>query len=70
MFYKMRRKKIDKSNNYTYITKLTLIKIIVYLVLNLEIYFSIFSSFPALVMGSMFLDNVFGKSGNFSSTSS
>ena len=54
-------KKIDKDNIYTYITKLTLIKIIVYLVLNLEIWFSIIFSFSGLVcvqcFWAMFLVN-------------
>ena len=57
----MKVKKIDKDNIYTYITKLTLIKIIVYLVLNLEIWFSIIFSFSGLVcvqcFWAMFLVN-------------
>ena len=57
MFYIMKAKKIDKNNISTYITKITLIKIIVYLVLNLEICFLIISSFSGLVMDAMFLLN-------------
>ena len=52
MFYVVKAKKIDKNNIYTYISNLTLIKIIAYLVLNLEICFSIISSFSGLVMGA------------------
>ena len=54
MFYIMKAKKIYENNIYTYISKLTLIKIIVYLVLNLEICFSIIFSFSGLVMGARF----------------
>ena len=51
MFQIMKAKKIDKDNIYTYITNLTLMKIIrVYLVLNLKICFSIICSFSGLVM--------------------
>ena len=68
MFYIMKAKKIDKNSICTYIAKLTSIKIIVYLVLHFEICFSIIFSFSDLLMGAMFLGNVFGKSGNSNST--
>ena len=48
LFFLMRRP------THPYTTRLTLIKIIVYLVLDLEMCFSIFSSFSGLVMGAMF----------------
>ena len=62
MLYIMKAKKVDKSNIYTYISYITLheiyhiliLKIIVYLVLNLEICFTIISSFSGLVMGARF----------------
>ena len=45
---------IKKNNIYTYISKLILIKIIAYLVLNLEICFSIIFCSLGLVMGARF----------------
>ena len=62
MLYIMKAKKVDKSNIYTYISYITLheiyhiliLKIMVYLVLNLEICFTIISSFSGLVMGARF----------------
>ena len=45
MFYIMKAKKIDKNNIYTYITKLMLIKITVYLALHLH-----FSTFWAMFL--------------------
>ena len=54
MFYRMKVKKIDKNNIYTYLSILTLLKIIVCVVLNLEICFSIISSFSEFVMVARF----------------
>ena len=54
MFYIMKAKKTDKNKSNLYISKLTLIKIIVYFVLNLEIRFPIVPSFSGLVMGARF----------------
>ena len=54
MFYRMKVKKIDKNNIYTYLSKLTLLKIIVYVVLHLQICFSIISSFSEFVVVARF----------------
>ena len=54
MFYLMKVEKTDKSKIYTYIAKLTLIKIIVYLVLNLKTCFPVISPCSNLVMGARF----------------
>ena len=62
MLYIIKAKKVDKSNIYTYISYITLheiyhiliLKIIIYLVLNLQICFTIISSYSGLVMGARF----------------
>ena len=55
MFYLMKVEKTDKSKKiYTYTAKLTLIKIIVYLVLNLKTCFPVISPCSNLVMGARF----------------
>ena len=54
MFYRLKVKKIDKNNIYTYLSKLTLLKIIVYVVLHLQICFSIISSFSEFVVVARF----------------
>ena len=54
MFLIIKARKIYKNTIYTYITKLTLIQIIVYLALNLEICFSIIFFFSVLVMVQCF----------------
>ena len=54
MFCVIKTKKIDKNNIYNYISKITLIKIKVYLVSILKIFFSTISSVSGLVMGARF----------------
>ena len=54
MFYLMKVEKTDKSKIYTYTAKLTLIKIIVYLVLNLKTCFPVISLCSNLVMCARF----------------
>ena len=54
MFYIVKAKNIDKNNIYTYISKLALIKIIVYLV------YTVTSSFSVLVKGARFGNGWYG----------
>lgn len=62
MFYIMKAKKVDKSNIYTYISyiisyelyHILILKIIIYLVVNLEICFTIIFSFSGLVIDARF----------------